>query len=131
MIKYYSLKEDGEKQLAKNFKVREFACKDGSDKLRIDCELVTLLQCVRNTFDKPVIITSAYRTETHNKKVGGAKNSQHLSGKAVDFYIKGVSLAKIKDVLETIIPSRGGIIVYNKKGFIHVDTRDTRYREVK
>lgn len=131
MIKFYSLKEDGKKQLSKNFKVREFACKDGSDKLWIDCELVTLLQCVRNTFDKPVIITSAYRTETHNKKVGGAKNSQHLSGKAVDFYIKGVSLAKIKDVLETIIPNRGGIIVYNKKGFIHVDTRDTRYREVK
>lgn len=131
MIKQFSLKRDGNTKISKNFTVKEFACKDGSDVVLIDCELVTILQCLRNTFGKPVFITSAYRTEEHNKSVGGAKNSQHLLGKAADIYIQGVSLQKIKDVIETIMPSRGGIIVYNKKGFVHIDTRETRYREVK
>lgn len=131
MIKQYSLKRDGSIKLSKNFTVKEFACKDGSDEILIDCELVTILQCLRNNFGKPVLITSAYRTEEHNKRVGGAKSSQHLLGKAADIYIPGVSLQKIKDVIETIMPSRGGIIVYNKKGFLHVDTRETHYREVK
>lgn len=31
-VKTYSLKKDGEKQLSKNFKVREFRCKDGGAK---------------------------------------------------------------------------------------------------
>jgi peptidoglycan hydrolase-like protein with peptidoglycan-binding domain len=39
-IKTFSLKIDGETQLTSNFKVREFACKDGSDKILIDTELV-------------------------------------------------------------------------------------------
>lgn len=131
MIKQFSLKKDGNTKLSKNFSVKEFACKDGSDEILIDCELVTILQCLRNNFGKPVIITSAYRTEEHNKNVGGAKSSQHLFGKAADIYISRVGLQKIKDVIETIMPNRGGIIVYNKKGFVHVDTRETRYREVK
>ena len=37
-IKSYSLAKDGEKKLSANFRVREFACKDGSDPIMIDLQ---------------------------------------------------------------------------------------------
>ena len=36
MIKTYSLKSDGNKNISNNFKVSDFACKDGSYKILID-----------------------------------------------------------------------------------------------
>ena len=44
MVKTYSLKSDGETLISTNFKVKEFACKDGTDKILIDIELVNILQ---------------------------------------------------------------------------------------
>ena len=43
-IQAYSLSKEGYKQLSPNFRVREFKCKDGSDPIFIDDELVALLQ---------------------------------------------------------------------------------------
>lgn len=40
-IKSYSLKLDGNRNLIDNFKVKEFACKDGTDVILIDDALVT------------------------------------------------------------------------------------------
>ena len=71
-VKTYSLAKDGDKQLTENFKVREFRCKDGSDKILIDDNLPKLLQTIRDAFGKPITINSAYRTPAYNKKVGGA-----------------------------------------------------------
>ena len=73
-LNVYSLERDGEKSLSKNFKVKEFRCKDGSDPIFIDSELVEILQKVRDHFGSPVIINSAYRTAAYNlrKMVGGA-----------------------------------------------------------
>ena len=53
---------DGGKKLSDNFSVREFACKDGSDIIPVDMELVRVLQDVRDHFKVPVAINSAYRT---------------------------------------------------------------------
>ena len=56
MIKTFSLKESGNLKLSNNFIVREFACKDGSDKVVIDVELIAKLQDLRAFFDKPINI---------------------------------------------------------------------------
>lgn len=77
-IKQYSLAKDGARQLAPAFKVREFRCRDGSDTIMVDEALTVLLQAIREHFGKAVVITSGYRTATHNTAVGGAKSSQHL-----------------------------------------------------
>lgn len=71
-IKAYSYAKDGNRKLSANFAVKEFRCKDGSDPIFIDDELVTLLQKIRDHFGKSVTITSAYRTAAHNKAVKGA-----------------------------------------------------------
>ena len=46
-IKAYSKEKDGNKKLSANFKVKEFACTDGSDPIFIDSELVNILQKIR------------------------------------------------------------------------------------
>ena len=91
MVKEYSLKNNGNEKLRENFRVFEFACKDGSDKILIDSYLVYLLQKVRNHFGKPIHITSAYRNKEYNKKIGGASLSQHINGKAADIMVENVS----------------------------------------
>lgn len=125
-IKAYSKAKDGNKQLSKNFKVREFACTDGSDPIFIDSELVTILQKIRANFGKPVTITSAYRTPTKNKACGGALYSMHLYGKAADIKISGVTPKQIAAYAEKLMPNKGGIGIYST--FTHIDVRKTKAR---
>lgn len=132
-VRAYSLAKDGNRNITKNFKVREFACHDGSDPIFISYELVSgILQPVREYFGKPVHVSShsAYRTPPHNKREGGAAYSYHQYGRAVDFHVEGVSVDKIAAFVETLMPDSGGLIVYRKRGFLHVDDRAEKYRAV-
>lgn len=123
-IKEYSLKEDGDKAISKNFKLREFRCKDGSDKILLEEDFVqTKLQAIRNHFGEPVTINSAYRTTTYNAKVKGAKASYHLQGRAFDIVVKGHTPQEVAQYAQTL--GIQGIIQYN--GFVHVDSRTERY----
>ena len=125
-VRKYSKSVDGSKNISKNFKVREFSCKDGADVVLIDELLVSYLQRARNFFAVPVFITSAYRTEAYNRKVNGASNSYHVKGKAADHHTKGkVELFELARFYESV--GCLGIIVYPNSGFIHIDTRDDKY----
>ena len=125
-MRVYSKSKDGNKKVSANFRVREFACKDGSDPIFIDSKLVTVLQKIRTHFGRAVTITSAYRTPTHNKSVGGSTYSQHTFGRAADIKINGVSPEKIAAYAEKLLPGTGGIGVY--KSFCHIDVRVTKSR---
>ena len=125
-IKSYSKAKDGNKKLSANFKVKEFACTDGSDPIFIDTELVKILQKIRTHFGKSVTITSAYRTPTKNKACGGQTYSQHLYGRAADIKVSGVSPKKVAAYVNTILPKSGGI--GTSKSFTHVDVRATKSR---
>lgn len=125
-VKTYSLKKDGNKKLSNNFVVSEFRCKDGSDKILIDTELVETLQQIRDHFGKPVTINSAYRNATYNKKVGGASKSQHVYGTASDIVVKGVKPEEVAQYAEFLMPNKGGIGLYGT--FTHVDVRANRSR---
>lgn len=125
-IKAYSKAKDGNKKLSTNFRVKEFACTDGSDPIFIDSDLVNILQKIRTHFGKSVTITSAYRTPGKNKAVGGKAYSQHLYGRAADIKVKGVSSKKVAAYAETLLKNKGGIGTYNT--FVHIDTRTTKSR---
>lgn len=45
---------------------------------------VKILQPLRNAWQRPIIVTSGYRSPALNKALGGARNSQHLMGQAAD-----------------------------------------------
>lgn len=125
-IKAYSKAKDGNKKVSTNFKVKEFACTDGSDPIFIDSDLVAVLQKVRTHFGKAVTITSAYRTPGKNKAVGGQVYSQHLYGRAADIKVKGVTPKTVAAYVEKLMPKSGGIGIY--KTFVHVDVRSAKAR---
>ena len=126
VVKVYSKAKEGNVKLSKNFTVKEFACSDGTDTVFISLVLVNLLQKIRDHFGKAVIINSAYRTEAHNKSIGGATYSQHKYGLAADIHINGVTPKEIAAYVETLMPSSGGIGIY--KSFVHVDVRRVKSR---
>jgi uncharacterized protein YcbK (DUF882 family) len=120
----YSLISDGEKSVSKNFEVKEFKCKDGTDIIITDVLFVQkYLQKIRDHFGVPVTINSAYRTVSYNKKVGGATNSYHVKGQAYDIVVKGHTPSEVAQYAQEL--GINGIIQYNT--FVHIDSRTTRY----
>lgn len=122
MVYSYSRRSQGDSFISKSFRVREFACKDGSDKILIDSTLVDVLQKIRDHFGKPVIITSAYRSPSHNSKVGGSSSSYHLKGMAADIKVSGVSAVAVATYAQTLT-NGVGCYYYGGTEFVHVDTR--------
>ena len=132
-IKQYSLTKDGNRRLAPDFKVRELRCRDGTDTVMADEALTVVLQCIREHFGRAVTITSGYRTPAHNAAVGGAKNSQHLYGRAADIRVQGVCVEEVAAYAERLMPDWGGVGRYPVKagratGWVHVDTRADKAR---
>lgn len=125
-IHAYSKAASGGKQLSAHFKVREFACGDGSDAVLVAPRLVMVLETIRSHFCAPVVIHSAYRTPQHNAKVNGAAHSQHTYGTAADISIKGVSVSDVAAYARSIMPDWGGVGIYKEQGFVHVDVREKR-----
>jgi uncharacterized protein YcbK (DUF882 family) len=107
--------------LSKNFTSDELKCSH-CGKCEMEKEFVVLLQALRDAWGKPLTILSGYRCIEHNTKVGGAKNSQHVLGKAVDISIVNMDgLQKFK--LLDLIYKTGFTGIGLHKQFFHVDNR--------
>lgn len=78
-----------------NFTRAEFACRCGCGFDDVDHDLVRICQRLRDHFGSAFIISSGPRCRAHNAAVGGVATSKHLTGRAVDFCIKG---RRAKDV---------------------------------
>jgi uncharacterized protein YcbK (DUF882 family) len=81
---------------------------------------------------EPINVVSAYRSPGTNAALrrrsrGVARNSQHIQGKALDFYIPGVSTIAIREA--ALKMERGGVGFYPRAGtaFIHVDSGSVRH----
>lgn len=71
----------------------------------------------------PIHVNSWYRCPAWNKRVGGAVNSQHLWGKAIDFTVKSLSPSTVQKNLRARWPDLvKGLGSY--RGFTHMDRRD-------
>ena len=121
-------------QLTKDFYLDEFECQDKSD-INLEVfdnilELADNMQLIRDYLGKPITINSAYRSPSYNKKIGGAKLSQHIIGNACDFTVKGYTPDEVADKLEELIKdltiSQGGIGRYDT--FTHYDIRGIKAR---
>ncbi|MGC6415825.1 MAG: YcbK family protein [Bradymonadia bacterium] len=162
--KFYVVKEtELDRRLVGHFRIREFIMPvDTSLKGRFDSALNELLggrsEPVRQHYllmDKAVLyrllhlmkelqkaghnphalaIDSGFRAPAHNEHIGGAKKSQHLWGKAIDFRVKDINgdglvgmMDKriVLDILERrVIAQRGGIGRYlDHDTALHIDVR--------
>lgn len=79
---------------------------------------------IRERYGVPVTITSGYRPPTVNKAVGGASNSRHMYGDALDVYFEGIYPQQVyRDYNATWI---GGLA--SGRGFTHFDLRGYKAR---
>ena len=116
-------------QISKNFQFKEFDChgKGCCSTTIIDEKLVEYVQRIRDHFGKPVTITSPYRCEVHNRRVGGATKSYHMQGKAADIVVQGVASREVAKYAESIGILGIGLYETSADGyFTHIDTRTTK-----
>jgi uncharacterized protein YcbK (DUF882 family) len=79
---------------------------------------------------EPIAIVCGYRSPGTNamlrrRSSGVAKFSQHMLGKAMDFYIPGVPLERLREA--GLRASRGGVGFYPSSNFVHLDTGSVRH----
>lgn len=86
--------------------------------------LVSMLTTIQHKYGKSVVITSGFRSRTHNISAGGVKGSLHLSCDAADIKVAGVDKFELAKFVRTL-PNRGGVGLYCH-GAIHVDTGRAR-----
>lgn len=95
-------------------------------------ELYDLIWEVQQDFGgKTITVVSAYRSPATNAMLrsrsrGVAKHSQHMEGHAIDFYIKGVDLSKLR--ASGVRRQVGGVGFYPTSGspFVHMDIGSVR-----
>lgn len=107
-VKTYSNAKHGPNHITDHFRVREFRCKDGSDKILVSTELVEMLEKLRTELDCRININSGYRTVSHNLRIGGSRTSKHCKGLAVDIICK-------RD--DTIVPAKEVCLAAQDLGF--------------
>lgn len=115
---------------------KELACKDAARtpypeewKLSRALPLAVEFERIRAAVGKPIVIGSAYRTRAHNRAIGGARNSQHVQGRALDLYPpQGWSVDRLYQVIRRVAAEPGsrlnGLGRYDR--FVHVDIRAPR-----
>jgi uncharacterized protein YcbK (DUF882 family) len=134
------LYKNQDSQILKNFTEKELFCKspDCPESHNFDNRLL-IIQDIRDYYTKKgydikIHISSSFRTSLGNLLCGGAKNSMHLIGKALDFQIVGKDAAKVKSDYINQIKEKKYLFEKLRKGgisgmgiyptFFHIDCRD-------
>ena len=121
-----------------HFKFSEFDCKGNcescklqgsSGKVNMDADFLERLDFARSIVrgNTPFVITSGYRCEAHNARVGGrqkshsSKGSSHMYGYAADIAAT-TSTARFQITQALIEAGFSRIGISAKGGFIHVDS---------
>ena len=116
----------------------ELACRDGTpfpEEWKVSralelAELAAAFERVRYLWGGPLLVSSGYRSPEWNRRIGGARRSQHVEGRALDLSpprnspqgnlvrLRGIVLeAREQGYLQ-------GVGIYN--GFVHIDIRARR-----
>jgi hypothetical protein len=123
-------------KLSTNFRGQEFYCNDGSaaptnaqPAMKRLC--VVFLEPMRKKFGT-CFINSGYRHTLYNASIGGAVNSQHIYDHTYENVAADVRFAKgnptqwaaeLKRIRASKNGGKGGVGLYVKQGFVHIDNR--------
>ena len=101
LSKHFTLSEMEKSQTATR---KGISNKAGSGEIKNLTDLCyEVLEPVRAKFDKPIIITSGYRSPELCEAIGSKATSQHAKGQAVDFEIAGVSNLQVALWIKTTV----------------------------
>lgn len=108
------------------FSDKELACKCGKcdSSNHMDPVFMDRLNELRAVYGAPMYLTSAYRCPEHNEAVGGAPNSPHTKGIAVDVLVSGQHAHRLTKLAFKYGFTGIGVKQsgeYNSR-FIHLDT---------
>jgi uncharacterized protein YcbK (DUF882 family) len=107
-------------KISENFNLSEFEC-PCCHKVMLSEDLFAKVDKLRKLLKKSIFITSGYRCNEYNKKVGGVEGSYHKLGLAVDIEITDFLWVVLYPIVKTI--GFTGIGVYLKEGYCHLDIR--------
>jgi len=105
-------------------------CRLTDEVIAFDLQLIELVDYIQDHFGgKKIEIISGYRSPELNSALrsrgrGVASRSYHLSGKAVDIRIPGVSTREIRDYAISL--KAGGVGYYSGPDFVHIDVGPVR-----
>ena len=133
-------------QLSKHFKLEEFeksmtATRKGIENKAGSGEIKNLtdlcygvLEPVRAKFEKPIMVTSGYRSPALCEAIGSKPTSQHTKGEAVDFEIAGISNLQVALWIQNNCDFDQLILEYWKEGepnsgWIHVSYKEDSNRK--
>ncbi len=117
----------------------ELACRDGTPypeewktsravPLSIEFEIVRATLSGNLKRDTPIHIGSAYRTLSHNRSVGGSRNSKHVLGLALDLWTpKEIGLLDFLDIVIEVAHRRDGRVrgIGSYPWGVHIDIRSS------
>ena len=116
-------------KISEHFYSTEFDCHGSGccSQTVVNERLPELLERIREHFKAPITITSPYRCQTHNTRIGGAAGSRHSRGDAADIVVKGVAPRIVAQYAESIGILGIGLYETDDDGyFVHIDTREYR-----
>jgi len=109
----------------RHFSREEFRCKCGGKHCagfpaEPDKTLVALADDIRADFGAPAILSSGVRCKQHNANCGGVQNSRHLSGKAMDFMVLGISAQTLYNRIKRDSRTRYCYVI-DSGPYVHMD----------
>ena len=122
--------------LSPHFSKHEFECKCGCGLCSPHAFLIPGLELLRSNLCElvgkniPLHISSGHRCAEHNREEGGARNSQHLLGKAADVHANVSMEMLFRAALLVPVFRYGGIGIYepDNGSFLHLDVRGYKSR---
>lgn len=91
-----------------------------------------ILQPIRDYYNKPLIITSGFRCDELNKRIGGSLTSQHSYGEAADFTVVDIPVETLfQDIINGNITELDtnviGQVIQEKNKWVHISLFTPRY----
>lgn len=128
-MKYFTLKELTESSTAKQFNISNDPNETITQNL---INLVNyILDPLREAWGSPIYVTSGYRSPELNKKVKGAKTSQHVLGQAAD--IKGgdkITNKKLFQLIQSLKLPYDQLIDEYDYSWIHISYSPRNRRQI-
>jgi uncharacterized protein YcbK (DUF882 family) len=95
----------------------------------IDPALFDILARIQSQLGQPLRVLSGFRSAqtNHLLHMAGfdvAEHSLHIAAKAIDFMVPGIAPEKLGEICRHC--GAGGLGIYHRSGFVHVDTGTTR-----